>query len=71
VTAHPDLVSYNAQFRKQVIALALGICRAVGYAPTNADFPVGPQGVAVTCTTDSTGAARNSSVTTVRDLATD
>lgn len=57
--AHPDLLAQNAQFEKKLHQLAPNVFSAVGYAASNVHFLVGPEGVVVIDTSETTGAAEN------------
>ncbi len=54
---HPALLAQNAQFRKEVIALAPGMWTAVGFAASNVHMIEGDETVTIVDTTESTGAA--------------
>ncbi|MEM9843309.1 MAG: alkyl/aryl-sulfatase [Pseudomonadota bacterium] len=59
MSAHPDLISQNAQFEKKIHHLAEGIYTAVGYAASNTHFLVGADGIVAIDTTETTEAAEN------------
>ena len=57
--AHPDLLAQNAQFERKLHQLAPNAYTAVGYAGSNVHMLVGPDGVVVIDTTETTEAAEN------------
>ncbi len=59
MTAHPELLSQDAQFAKRIHQLEPNIYTAVGYAASNVHFLVGKDGIVVIDTTETTQAAKN------------
>ena len=59
MSANPELINQSQQFKKQVIELSPDVYGAVGFSASNVYMLIGPDGLIIIDTTESTKAAEN------------